>query len=424
MNRYQSYKPSRIEWIGEIPNEWSTKRLTYSFKIQKGKIPSELLDEPIVNGLPYLSMDVLRVNEPNEFSIDKNIVEVKDGDIGILWDGSNSGEIIKINRNGILSSTVSLLTIIDKGLNKQFGYYLLKLFENDFKSNTTGMGIPHVNGNYVRESKIIIPPLQEQIQIVQFLDEKNQLIDNLISIKERKIVLLKEQRISIINQLVTKGLNPNVKMKDCGVDWIGEIPDNWSVFKVSRFTKEHRQGYYSTDGYDNEGFRVVRITDLIENNKIIIENSPFYKLDKENEERYKLEKGDFLFQRTGSHKKIGVFNSNEPSVYGSFLIRFRFSNKINHHYLLHFFNSISYQNQLNEQIHGGVNPNIHVENIKVCYLTFPPLFEQSEIVKYLDFKTKEIDDLVQLEQKKIDLLKEYRQSLISEVVTGKFKVTQ
>jgi type I restriction enzyme S subunit len=431
MNTYQSYKPSGIDWIGEIPKEWSTKRLTYSFKIQKGKIPSELLDEPIVNGLPYLSMDVLRGNEPTEFSIDKNIVEVKDGDIGILWDGSNSGEIIKIKRNGILSSTVSLLTIFDKGLNKEFGYYLLKLFENDFKSNTTGMGIPHVNGNYVRETKLIIPPLKEQLQIVQFLDDKTDLIDKLISTKERKITLLKEQRTSLINEVVTKGLNPNVKMKDSGVEWIGEIPENWKVGKL----KHHSElNISSVDKhiFDEEiSVRVCNYTDVYYNE--FISNSLELRIGSCTTiefNKFLLKKGDVIITKDSeSPSDIGVpslvidelenvvcgyhlsiIKSNLDSLIGEYLFRQLQTTRVRRYF------------EVNSN--GITRFGLGKSSVLELPLILPPVKEQIEIIKHLDSKTKEIDDLVQLEKKKIDLLKEYRQSLISEVVTGKIKVTQ
>jgi type I restriction enzyme S subunit len=429
MNKYQSYKPSGIDWIGEIPKEWSTKRLTYSFKIQKGKIPSELLDEPIIDCLPYLSMDVLRGNEPTEFSIDKKIVEVKDGDIGILWDGSNSGEIIKINRNGILSSTVSLLTIIDRGLNKEFGYYLLKLFENDFKSNTTGMGIPHVNGNYVRETKLILPPLKEQVQIVQFLDEKTELIDKLISTKERKLTLLKEQRTSLINQVVTKGLFPDVKMKDSGVEWIGEIPESWVKSRLDFLCDlKGRVGWKSlkSDEYVDEGYKFLS-TPNIKNKEIDYENVNYI-----TEERYlespeiMLKNGDVLLVKDGS--TLGIVNivKNLPSpttVNSSIGVLKNRSNKLIPEFLFYFLSSHYCQNII-DRMKGGMGvPHLFQSDIKKFEIFLPNILEQNQIVEFLDSKTIEIDDLMDLEQHKIELLKEYRQSLISEVVTGKIKVT-
>lgn len=422
MKKYTTYKPSGIDWIGDIPEHWDLIKLKYEYKIQKGTLPKLVFDEYREGLIPYLSMDVLRGSETTSFIKQDDGVFIKNNQILILWDGSNSGEIIKVKNEGILSSTMGVLNKVGNRLIEDFSYYQLKSVEPEIRNNTNGMGIPHVDGLYVRNLSLFVPPIPEQHQIVQFLDEKTEIVDKLISTKERKIDLLKEQRTSLINQVITKGLDPDVEMKDSGVEWIGEIPEHWEVGRLVRFTLDHRQGYYSSEEYDDDGFRVVRITDIIENNKVVIENSPFYRLDKENEERYRLEKGDFLFQRTGSHKKIGVFESDEPSIYGSFLIRFRFSKRINHKFLLHFLNSISYQHQINEQIHGGVNPNIHVENIKVCYTTIPSYDEQNEIVEYLDKQTKEIDDLVSLEQKKVEVLKEYRQSLISEVITGKIDV--
>ena len=104
MNNYDSYKDSGVEWIGEVPSHWKRKRFSYSFNIQKGKIPKELIDVRDDESLPYLSMNVLRGEEPNEFSSGDGLVVVDVNDIGLLWDGSNSGEVIKMNQKGILSS--------------------------------------------------------------------------------------------------------------------------------------------------------------------------------------------------------------------------------------------------------------------------------------------------------------------------------
>ena len=257
MERYDSYKDSGVEWIGKIPSHWNKKRFSYSFSVQKGKIPKILSDENNSDSFPYLSMGVLRGEEPKEFSNENDLVVVKEGDIGLLWDGSNSGEIVKINQTGILSSTVSHLSIKDKNLNNEFSYYLLKFYENDFKNNTVGMGIPHVDGDHVKESKVLIPPLSEQQQIVSFLDTKISHIDSLTDKTQRKIELLKEKRTSLINEVVTKGLNPNVEMKDSGVEWIGEIPSHWEMKKCHilqrndfwSFGSSLKKEFYTKSGY-------------------------------------------------------------------------------------------------------------------------------------------------------------------------------
>jgi type I restriction enzyme S subunit len=205
--------------------------------------------------------------------------------------------------------------------------------------------------------------------------------------------------------------------KDSGVEWIGEIPSHWFKSKVRYVTKEHRQGYYSSDSYSESGLKVVRITDLNDDRTISIQNSPFYALSDVEKERFLLSEGDFLFPRTGGVGRFGIFTDSTPSIYGSFLIRFRFNEEVLLRYMRYYFDSDFYLNQILSEIHGGVNQNVHVENIKDCILFFPNKNEQHQIVSYLDRKTEQIDSLIEKTRRKIELLKENRTSLINEAVT-------
>jgi len=244
----------------------------------------------------------------------------------------------------------------------------------------------------------------------------------LIEKTEQKIELLKEKRTSLINHCVTKGLNPNVEMKDSGVEWIGEIPSGWETIKVKYITDDHRQGYYSSNPYDDNGYKMIRITDITDSHSIELDDSPYYELDENDYERFKLLNGDFLFPRTGGVGRFGIFNSHIESVYGSFLIRFRFNQIISSNLLKYFFESDIYINQIKCEIHGGVNQNVHVENIKNCILPKMSFDEQNQIIEYLNDQTQKIDSTIEKETQRTELLKEYRQSLISEVVTGKVDV--
>jgi type I restriction enzyme S subunit len=409
LNQYSSYKDSGVEWIGEIPSGWIVRRFSYSFGFQKGKIPKDLSDEKKENYHPYLSMDVLRGGEPSQFTVGEDYVVVDKGDLGLLWDGSNSGEVISINQKGILSSTVSVLIPKDKNLKNGYSYYLLKFYESDFKNNTVGMGIPHVDGDHVKETKLLIPPLHEQHQIVEYLDNKTSSIDSLIQSKEKKIELLKEKRTSLINQVVTKGLNPDVVMKDSGVEWIGEIPREWEISKVM----------YVLDFYNN-----VRI--------------PLSSEEREKrggEYRYYGSTGiidyidDYLFDgeyiligEDGSNLKLRTYRLSNV-VSGKFWVNNHShilkSKKGNNHYYSHLLELTDFTNYIT----GSTQPKLTMDNLKIVPMITPPLTEQQEIVSYLENETKLIDETISSEQKKIELLKEYKQSLISEVVTGKRKVT-
>src|SRR5680860_369546 len=177
-------------------------------------------------------MEVLRCNPKHIYYVkdyDNNVIVTKSDQILVLWDGSNAGEFHK-SKNGILSSTMALIS--PKNSENNFNWFFFKSFERLLKENCNGMGIPHVDGYFFRNSKILGPSIKEQTQIANYLDRKTQQIDALIEKKERLIALLEEERIAIINQAVTKGLDPNVKMKDSGIDWLGEIPEHWKIKKL------------------------------------------------------------------------------------------------------------------------------------------------------------------------------------------------
>ena len=428
MERYDSYKDSGVEWIGKIPSHWNKKRFSYSFSVQKGKIPKILSDENNSDSFPYLSMGVLRGEEPKEFSNENDLVVVKEGDIGLLWDGSNSGEIVKINQTGILSSTVSHLSIKDKNLNNEFSYYLLKFYENDFKNNTVGMGIPHVDGDHVKESKVLIPPLSEQQQIVSFLDTKISHIDSLTDKTQRKIELLKEKRTSLINEVVSKGLNPNVEMKNSGVEWIGEIPSHWEMKKVSYLSKEMISGpfgsslkkeFYTKSGYKIYGQEQVIKDDFSYGNYYISE-------EKFNElKRCEIKSGDILISCVGTFGKISMVpNEFEKGIINPRLLKVSPNDSILSKYFLKLLRSEISFIQFESLSRGGTMGVINLDILRQLKFPLPTISEQQQIISYLDEQTQLIDKTISIEEKRIELLKEYRRSLISEVVTGKLKVVE
>ena len=421
MKRYDSYKDSGVEWVGEIPISWDVTRVKKHFNERKEKVND--IDFPPLsvtkNGI-FPQLDNVSKSDNHN---DRKRVCKNDFVINSRSDRKGSSGLSQ------LDGSVSLINIVlePKSINPSYSEFLFKSkdFIEEFFRNGKGIHWDLWSTRYseLQNIKIPSPPLPEQQQIVSFLDTKTSLIDSLIEKTQRKIELLKEKRTSLINEVVTKGLNPNVEMKDSGVEWIGEIPNHWEKSCVRYVTQEHRQGYYSSDSYTEEGLRVVRITDLNDDRTISIENSPFYQLSDLEEERFILKSGDFLFPRTGGVGRFGIFNDTIPSIYGSFLIRFRFSEEVVNQFMRYYFDSGVYLNQILSEIHGGVNQNVHVENIKDCKIFYPKKLEQQQIVEYLDEQTQKIDKTISIEEKRIKLLKEYRQSLISEVVTGKLKVT-
>ena len=417
----------KYNWIGDIPKDWEVKRIKNLFYLKK-----EVSENPEQEQVLSLTMNgiIKRDVSSNEGQLPdtyKGYTKIYPDDIVMNPMDLKSGWIDRSKYDGIISPSYYVLNKLNDDLEIQFFNYQLQRHYKERIFFSFGQGVSYdyrwgLGRETILNFPIVVPPKETQTQIVSFLDTKTQKIDELIQKTEQKIKLLKEKRTSLINHCVTKGLNPDVEMKDSGVEWIGEIPSEWGKSKVKYLTDEHRQGYYSSEQYSETGLKVVRITDLNDDRTISIDKSPHYNLEDIEKDRFILKNGDFLFPRTGGVGRFGIFNDTTPSIYGSFLIRFRFNKKIISQFLRYYFDSEIYLNQILSEIHGGVNQNVHVENIKDCFIYVPGKLEQTQIVEYLDEQTQKIDNTIEKETQRIELLKEYRQSLISEVVTGKIDV--
>ena len=431
MKKYQSYKPSGVEWIGEIPEGWNVKKLKELFVNRNEK--NEDLCEDFLSltkdrgVIPYsekgnvgnkTSEDIGKYKKVYPEDIVVNPMNIIIGSVGIS------------KYNGVLSNVYIVLkpTKILSG----YGSYIFhhKSFQLHLKKICYGIMELRESLNKIEffVEKLPLPPLSEQHQIVEFLDSKTELINRLISTKERKITLLKEQRTSLINQVVTKGLNPNVKMKDSGVEWIGEIPEGWNIVPL-KILGGFQNGISKGSEFFGHGLPFMNYGDVYKNE--ITPTDVEGKVDSSDSERnqYSISRGDIFFTRTSESKDdIGVsstcLRTIDNCVFSGFVIRFRFYGETHlpeysrYHFQTHW-KKVFIESKMNIVTRSSLSQQV----LGQVPVLIPPIEEQLQIVEYLDSKTKEIDDLVLLEQKKIDLLKEYRQSLISEVVTGKVKVT-
>ena len=226
--QYEQYKESGVEWLGDIPSYWEINRHKYVASFTKGKNPQEIFDEYSPDYYPYLSMDSLRGNSAHKYApLAKNLYLVNENQPLIIWDGSNAGEFVR-GRRGILSSTMAAAKL-NCMMNPNYYWYLCMCIEPEMRKHANGMGIPHVNGDELKNISLVNPSLSEQSKIANFLDHETAQIDTLIEKQQTLIQLLKEKRQAVISHAVTKGLNPDAPMKDSGVEWLGGIPSNWSV---------------------------------------------------------------------------------------------------------------------------------------------------------------------------------------------------
>lgn len=402
MEKYEKYKDSGIEWIGKIPENWESKRIKYIISYQKGRNPKDLKIVWNDNFEIYLAMDYLRDNPKQVYFVEdpENYVLVNENDILLLWDGSNAGEFIK-SKKGILSSTMAVLYLVR--IQKEYSYYFLKTFEKYLKESTIGMGIPHVNGEEFKNSLIAIPTDGEQTTIATFLDRKTAEIDRIIANKQKLIALYEEEKQAIINQAVTKGLDPNVTLKDSGVEWLGEIPKHWEIKKLKYIIKIN-----SGEGIKSDDIKPIGDYPVYGGNGIAGYTNTF---NSKND--------DIIIGRVGAKCGNVRLVYDEKWISDNALVASIISD------IDIYFLTIQLQlMDLNNMANQNAQPLITGTMVKNSFIAVPNKNEQFEIVKSLNSECNQIETIIAKFNKQIGLLKEYRTTLISEVVTGKIMVTE
>lgn len=422
MKRYDSYKDSGVEWIGEIPSHWIKGKWGYYYNSGMG---STILKEDLVEDgeVPVYSA----TQEDRVFGyINNPKLILNEGDIVIPARGNSIGHVKLISNKSTTSQTTIYSKSKDENLDSRYSYYYCK-------GNKTNLfpfvqtAIPQITVTEISFNPIIIPPLSEQQQIVSFLDTKTSLIDSLIEKTQRKIELLKEKRTSLINEVVTKGLNPNVEMKDSGVEWIGEIPSHWEKCKIKHLSKTISKGTTpSTIGREiiDEGTIYYIKIDDFDDYSVHTPNKFIDETTQKLLERSSLQENDILVVITGSTtgktvilpKECIPSNTNQNISF----VRLKESKKVKFTWYWLFSKKI--QSQVSQMFNVSTLPSLSMEDLGNFQIPQPPISEQQQIVEYLDTQTELIDKTISIEGKRIELLKEYRQSLISEVVTGKRKV--
>lgn len=417
MKKYDTYKDSGNQWIGQVPEHWGLYSLKYYLNLQKGRKPEVFVED---GDLPYVTMDYIRSRENKTClypSSAEGLVPISDDDILVLWDGANAGEIVKAKK-GFLSSTMAVLDFDKKIGSHQYLFYLLKQMEPIFKTFANGTTIPHFDSSILLDYKYPLPPLSEQQAIVEFLDKKTGQIDQSIALLETQKTDLQAYRQALITETVTKGLNPNAPMKDSGIQWIGEIPEHWNTSKL-KYMGESRNGLtYSPNDVTDSGVLVLRSSNIQDsrlafNDNVYVEKAPDF---------LRMHKGDLLIcSRNGSISLVGkcaYIPKDMDAVFGAFMLRYR-PNKPNRfvYYVVQdairnykAFYATSTVNQLTVDIFGNMN------------VPLPPLSEQQVIADYLDKKTSDIDAALKQIDTQIADLQAYRTALISEAVTGKIDV--
>ena len=422
-------KDSGIEWIKQIPTGWSTTRGKNIFQLMKR--PPEADDEVITcfrDGEVTLRRN--RREEGFTFS-DKEIgyQGIKKGDLVIHGMDGFAGAIGISDSDGKGSPVLVVGTTKENA--RYLMYYLRTLAMQDvFLALATGIWERScdLRWNKIADLLFPVPEFKEQCRIADYLDRKCSQIDAIIARQQEVIEKLKAYKLSIITEAVTKGLNPDVPMKDSGVDWIGEIPEHWNLIKATRIIISTQNGLTRRDLDKSTGQIVLKLRNISSTGEIDYEYQNRIELTKQELDTYRLKEGDFLFVRVNGSKslvgKCAIFHSiGEDVAYNDHIIRVRISEKCMEKFFFWFLLSICGKTEID--LHTSTSAGqytISGEGLRDIRLVLPPKIEQLEIDAHLSKICSSIDKVILQKQTSIDKFTAYKKSLIYEVVTGKKEV--
>ncbi len=416
MQRYAEYKDSGVDWLGEIPTEWQLIRIGSSFRERREKV-SDVDFEPLSvtkYGIVPRLENAAKTNDGDNRKL------VRNGDFVINSRSDRKGSSGIAKQDG----SVSLINIVmePKGVDPEFCNHLLKsyAFVEEFYRMGHGIVADLWTTRYSEMKAVLLalPTLREQTAIANFLDKKTEKIDEAVGIKRRQIELLKERKQILIQNAVTKGLNPNAPMKDSGIDWIGDIPSHWEVKPGLVALSENKR--------NNKGMKRNKVLSLSYGKIIVKPKEKLVGLVPESFETYQLiDEGDIVIRgtdlqndkkslRTGLAKNDGIITS----AYLSLRVSEEFISRFMHFYL----HSLDISKIL-YRLGSGLRQNLSFSDFKRLPVLKLPKEEQAEIVKFIDNQEHKIDVAIKIKQNQITKLNEYKVTLINAAVTGKIKVT-
>lgn len=446
MKKYENYKDSGIEWIGKIPSTWKISRFNHNFSFSRGlPITKQDLKD---SGIPCVSYGEIhskfgRIVDPEKHQLkfaDESFLESNPNSLlskGDFLFADTSEDLEGSGNFTCLDSDIPTFagyhTVIARLLDRnEFDYKYLSYFldsieyRNQIKSSVSGVKVFSITQGILKGTSIVIPPPKEQVAIASYLDRKTAEIDELIADKKRLLELYEEEKLAVINQAITKGINSGVPMKDSGIEWLGEIPEHWELKKL-----KHVAQVNPTKNFDY---------------KDSIEEVVFLPMEKVGEDgSYKcdikktvselwsgftyFERGDIIIAKITPcfENRKGALLDNLVSEIGFGSTEFHVlrANSVLPMYLFYITRSELFMEFGEAFMTGAAGqkrvPTNFISEFEFC---FPEtLEEQHTIAHYIKMEFYRIDDKKAKTQKLIDLLTEYRTALISEVVTGKVKVT-
>lgn len=426
---HKAYKESGAKWLGLIPTHWSTSRVKVLFEIRK-RIAGELGYDVLSVTQKGLKIRDVESND-GQLSMDYSKYQIVDpGDFVMNHMDLLTGYVDASKVQGVTSPDYRVFTPRNDNISR---HYFLYLFQNGYHQRifyaygqgSSGLGRWRMPTDSFNDFILPVPPQSEQSAIAAFLNRETGKIDALIEEQKRLIVLLKEKRQVVISHAVTKGLNPDAPMKDAGNEWLGEVPEHWTITEIKRYCRNITDGAHISPETKNGVYCFVSTKDLVED---AVDYDGCLRTSKESYEYLvrtgcRPEVGDVLFSKDGTIGRTVVIREKREFVVASSLIIIRPALDLLDPTFLHFLCQTTFvRGQVESFVKGAGLPRLSIQNLLRIVGVFPPLVEQASIASYLVEATARFDKLIREADAAITLLQERRSALISAAVTGKIDV--
>ena len=419
--------------VENVPIDWVIKKIKYVF--DERKETNDPIQTDVLVSLTHDRGVILHSEKGDIGNKEKDDIKkykiVHPGDIVVNSMNVIIGSSGLSDHFGLVSPVYYMLVKKDPNHDNKFFHYLFRSIV--FQKSLIGVG----NGILEHRMRVPIdklgghliplPSANEQKLISQYLDKKISQIDSLVEKIQKKIDLLKEQRTSLINHYVTKGLDPNVEMKDSGIEWVGEIPKHWSISKLRYQIDGIKDGTHGTHKNVADGYLLLSGKNIQDGNLVITDSER-----RISEEDHLLitgngypKKGDILFVSIGATLgKTTVYTLDDSLSFQRSVCFIRPKSSWDSFYMGQLLSSETVQGQIKQNVNQSTIGGIYMGDLVEVFIPIPPQKEQKDMTKQLDKELKQIEEMIRLEKDRISLFVEYRQSLISSVVTGKVRISE
>lgn len=440
MQQYSTYKPTNIEWLGDVPSHWKIDKLKNHCEIFASgvdkKIDETEIEVALCNYVDVYKNDV--INKSIEFmmatatpsEIEKFTLQLND--IVLTKDSETPNDIAvpaivkEVFDNFLCGYHLSIIRC-NRQIEPDFLIWVLRDLQIATQFHREAVGITRFGlaSKHFKNGIITFPSKAEQTAIANYLDQATAQIDSVIATKQQQLQTLEQYKKSKIHECVTKGLNPNAPLKPSGIEWIGDVPEHWKVEKFKRLLKEPlKYGANESGEFEDRNHpRYIRITDF--QNDGTLKSDTFKSLPPDVASNYLLNEGDLLFARSGATSgKVFLFkNYNGSACFAGYLIKAVCDEaRLNYNFIFYYTQSTAYETWKNMIFTQSTIQNISAEKYALLPVPCPKINEQNEIVAYIDSLCEKLSNEKDIIEQQIATLQQYRKSLIHECVTGKRKV--